>query len=77
MGQVFGGKHSMAVLDHLYFAPILIQVDGGDGVEFFSQVAQRSQERWGNHVRSVSGNRDGDAAVSRAVPRGVKVGNPL
>jgi len=40
-GQVFGGQHSVAVLDHFYFAPILIQVNGGDGVEFFSQLAQR------------------------------------
>ena len=76
-GQVFRWKHSVAVLDHFYFAPILIQVDGGDGVEFFPQIAQPLQERRGNHVRSVGRDRDGDAAVCRAVPLGVKINNPL
>ena len=75
-GQVFRGKHSVAVLDHFYFAPILIQVDGGDDVEFFLQGAQRLQERRRDHVRSMGGDCDGDAAVFRAVPFGVKIGNP-
>jgi hypothetical protein len=40
-GQIFRGKQSVAVLDHLDFAPILIQVNGGDGVELIAQIAQR------------------------------------